>query len=135
MSSAVPSVGGVRRLEGRVALVTGASSGLGARFAKVLHAAAAHVVASQLGDRFEAVAGDITDGALRHALVARVGDFGRLDVLINNGGRCDGGPIVDQTLEELVRVVDVNLISILDLCRLSARLLFASPSPRVINVA
>jgi NAD(P)-dependent dehydrogenase (short-subunit alcohol dehydrogenase family) len=135
------------RLDGRVALVTGASAGLGARFARVLHQAGATVVvtarrgerlddlASECGERLEAIAGDVTDAHHRHALMERLRALGGLDVLVNNAGACDDGPIEDQSLEELVRVVDVNLISILDLCRLAGPLLFGSPAASVINVA
>ena len=125
---AAPPGEGVWRLDGRVALVSGASSGLGARFVRVLHLAGAYVVATarrgdrldelgrELGDRFEAVSGDIADGAHRLALVRRSGDIGRLDVLVNNAGICDDGPIEEQSLSDLVRVVEVNLVSVLDAC-------------------
>jgi hypothetical protein len=130
-----------------VALVTGASAGLGARFARVLHDAGATVVAtarrgerlddlaSECGEGLEAIAGDVTDAHHRHALMERLGALGGLDVLVNNAGACDDGPIEGQSLEELVRVVDVNLISVMDLCRLAGPLLFGSPAASVINVA
>ena len=60
---------------------------------------------------------------------------GRLDVLVNNAGICDDGPIEEQSLSQLTRVIDVNLISVLDVCRLAAPLLLAAPSASVINVA
>ena len=135
------------RLDGRIALVTGASSGLGARFARVLHDAGAHVVATarradrlgeltaQSHDRFEIMAGDITDAEHRKAVVERLEALGGLHVLVNNAGVCDDGPIEEQTLDELLRVVDVNLISVLDVCRLAAPLLLAKPGASVINVA
>lgn len=87
-------------LAGRVALVTGASSGLG-----------------------EALAAAVTDS------------FGQLDILINNAGVCDDGPLEDQALGELEAVVQVNLVAVLDLCRLTAPLLFASEHGSVINIA
>ena len=48
---------------------------------------------------------------------------------------CDDGPIEQQSLNDLLRVVTVNLISVLDVCRLAAPLLLAAPSASVINVA
>jgi NAD(P)-dependent dehydrogenase (short-subunit alcohol dehydrogenase family) len=135
------------RLDGRIALVTGASTGLGARFTRVLHQAGAHVVvtarrtdlldelASEFTERIEVMPGDITDAAHRQALAERMMAGGRLDVLVNNAGICDDGLIEDQTLDELCRVIDVNLISVLDLCRLTASVLVATPAASVINVA
>ena len=133
-------------LSGRVALVTGASSGLDERFARVLRDAGANVVmtarreerlkqlAGELGSI--AVAGDIASVAHREALVAAVAArFGRLDILINNAGVCDDGPLEDQTLSELETVIQVNLVAVLDLCRLLAPLLFASDHGSVINSA
>lgn len=55
--------------------------------------------------------------------------------MVNNAGICDDGLIEEQTLDDLLQVVDVNLISVLDLCRLAAPLLLASPGASVINVA
>jgi NAD(P)-dependent dehydrogenase (short-subunit alcohol dehydrogenase family) len=134
-------------LEGRVALVTGASSGLGARFTRVLHDAGAVVVvtarrqdrlealAAELGDRIDPVAGDISSDLHREGLAQHLGSYGRLDVLVNNAGINDDGPIEEQPLEALQRVVEVNLISILDLCRLVAPLLFRAEHASVINIA
>jgi NAD(P)-dependent dehydrogenase (short-subunit alcohol dehydrogenase family) len=135
------------RLDGRIALVTGASAGLGARFARVLHQAGAHVLATarradllgqlarECGERVEVMPGDITDASHRKALAERLAARGRLDVLVNNAGICDDGPIERQSLEELRRVIEVNLVSVLDLCRLAAPLLLAAPAASVINVA
>jgi NAD(P)-dependent dehydrogenase (short-subunit alcohol dehydrogenase family) len=133
-------------LSGRVALVTGASSGLGERFARVLREAGADVVVTaRRTDRLEllareldavGVAGDIISAAHRQALAAAIADrFGRLDILINNAGVCDDGPLEDQTLDQLTTVIQVNLVAVLDLCRLMAPLLFASEHGSVINVA
>ena len=79
--------------------------------------------------------GDITDASHRQALAGRLASRGRLDVLVNNAGICDDGPIEEQSLEELRQVIEVNLISVLDMCRLSAPLLLAAPAASVINLA
>ena len=135
------------RLDGHVALVTGASAGLGARFARVLHAAGAHVIATarranrleelaqQCGNRIQVIAGDIADPHHRQAVLETLRPHGRLDVLVNTAGICDDGPLDQQSLDDLRRVVEVNLIAVIDLCRLTADLLRAAPAASVINVA
>jgi NAD(P)-dependent dehydrogenase (short-subunit alcohol dehydrogenase family) len=135
------------RLDGRIALVTGASTGLGARFARVLHAAGASVVATarradrlddlvgEGSERMETIAGDLTDADHRNRLIERVRAFGRLDILVNNAGTNDDGPIEEQSFDDLQRVVDVNLMTVLDMCRLAGPLLLAAPAASVINIA
>ena len=134
-------------MDDHIALVTGASAGLGAQFVRVLHAAGAsvlatarradhlHELAEECGERIQTIAGDITDADHRDSLMQRLRLHGRLDVLVNNAGMCDDGPIEQQSLSDLLRVIDGNLISVLDVCRLAAPLLLAAPAASVINVA
>jgi NAD(P)-dependent dehydrogenase (short-subunit alcohol dehydrogenase family) len=87
-------------------------------------------------DGLQIVTGDIRDADCRTAILQAVQERGHLDILVNNAGTNDDGPIEDQTLEDLTSVIEVNLVSVLDLCRLLARPLFASNvGASVINVA
>jgi NAD(P)-dependent dehydrogenase (short-subunit alcohol dehydrogenase family) len=134
-------------LAGRVALVTGASSGLGERSTRVLDAAGASVViTARRRDRLDALAadltdplvsdGDLTDAAYREELVAAtLRSHGHLDILVNNAEANDGGRLEKQTLEDLTSVIDLNLVALMDMCRLAARLLFKSEHASVINIA
>ena len=110
------------RLDGRVAIVTGASSGLGDRFARVLHAAGATVVAAaRRTDRLEALAGELGERLVPMTCDVSVDDDcerlvadaialdGHLDVLVNNAGI--GAPMAaeDEPIDGFREVVDVNL--------------------------
>ncbi|HTZ05469.1 MAG TPA: SDR family oxidoreductase [Gaiellaceae bacterium] len=108
-------------LDGRTAVVTGASSGLGARFAAVLAEAGADVVAAARRiDRLEELAAahpaihpfacDVTDDDGPERLVREALDrFGRVDVCVNNAGISSGGPERQATLDGFRSVLRVNL--------------------------
>ncbi|MEZ5219069.1 MAG: SDR family oxidoreductase [Ilumatobacteraceae bacterium] len=136
------------RLDGKVALVTGASSGLGARFARVLHAVGARVViTARRADRLDAlvaelpgslaVAGDVAVAADRERIVAAAIEFGdgRLDILVNNAGLGIVSPIESESLEDFERVVDVNLVAVWHLMKLAGVAMVAQGSGSVVNVA
>ena len=132
------------RLDGRTALVTGASSGLGAGFARLLSAAGANVVlGARRRDRVEALAAelreeggaalavnlDVTDGdSVAAAFDAAEARFGTVDTLIANAGTAAGGRSTDITERDLRLVIDTNLLGTYLVAREAARRLIASGS-------
>jgi NAD(P)-dependent dehydrogenase (short-subunit alcohol dehydrogenase family) len=135
------------RLDGRVAVVTGASTGLGARFARVLDAAGATVVlvarrqdpivelATSLRDALP-VAGDVRRDEDRTAVVAAALDrYGHIDVLINNAGIAHAGPAESEALDVFRDQLDTNTVAVFALAQLVGRHMLARGSGSIINVA
>ena len=137
-------------LSGQVALVTGATRGLGFEIAKALGAAGAQIVLN--GRRTEALEAavatiresggdahasvfDITDTEAVTRAVARIVErHGRLDVLVNNVGQRDRRELFAFSLAEVRRLLEVDLIAPFHLSRLAAQAMMPRKSGRILNV-
>jgi NAD(P)-dependent dehydrogenase (short-subunit alcohol dehydrogenase family) len=138
-------------IEGQIALVTGATGGIGADLAAALGSAGARVgVAGRRGDHVAAVvetiraAGgqavpielDLTDRASIDAAVAAVvGAFGRIDILVNNAGLGTNHDAIDATEAEWDELFAVNVRGLFFACQSAARQMVPQGSGRIINMA
>lgn len=137
------------RLDDKVAVLTGASSGLGVSFAQALAEAGADVVigarradrlaetaalVERAGRRAVAVPTDVADPDSCAALVAAgVDQLGRVDVLVNNAGVATAVPASRETPEEFRAVVDINLLGCYWMAQACGRVM--SPGASIINVS
>ncbi len=134
-------------LKGKVAVLTGASSGLGHRFAHALSDAGATVVLAarradrlaelteQLGDAV-AVPCDLTaPGAPGELVAATLDACGQIDVVVNNAGISRVLPAVDDDVDEFRRELEINLVAPYELARAAARWMLAEGRPgSIVNV-
>ena len=136
------------RLDGKVALISGAARGLGRAMARLFAAEGAKVA---LGDRRdaegEAAARELGASALfvhldvtsesdwAAAVAATTGRFGRLDVLVNNAGIAEGAPLWETTLESYRRVIDVNQVGVFLGMRAVVAAMTAAGGGSIVNVS
>jgi NAD(P)-dependent dehydrogenase (short-subunit alcohol dehydrogenase family) len=138
------------QLAGKIAIVTGGGTGIGKGIARAfVHEGAALVIASRNQQQLEAAADelrrlggsvlvvptDVADEAQVVALFERtMREFGRLDILVNNSGVFDGGPIDQLSLETWRKVIDVNLTGPFLCSREAMRIMKRQGGGRIINI-
>lgn len=138
-------------MDGRVAVITGGGTGIGRATALVLAERGADIVLAgrrpeplqavareveTLGRRALAVPTDVTDPAQCQTLVdATLGEFGRLDVLLNNAGGGETKPMMKWTDEEWHQVLDLNLSSAWYLSRAAAKPMIEQKKGAIVNIS
>jgi len=139
------------KLDGKVALVTGASGGLGQAMAIALAEAGADVAVhcrtengadetctkiEQIGCKTTEVAGEMFDKSVPKRIVEEtIEKFGRIDILVNNAGMIRRTPAVDFSEEDWSTVLEVNLSSIFRLSQAAGRKMIEQGGGKIVNIA
>ena len=139
-------------LTGKVAFITGASSGLGAQFARALAFRGADVVIlARRKDKLQAVADEVSStfghkslpiicdvtkkDQIENAVNEAIATFGKIDILINNAGLCDQIPTAEITEESWHKVVDVNLEAVVFTTKYVVPHMMKQKSGRIISIS
>lgn len=139
-------------IKGQTAIVTGASSGLGVTFAESLAEIGVNlVIAARRYERLVKIAEDLsgkynvevvpvsTDVSQEDQVInmvdAAIGNFGSLEILINNAGIATISPSIDISLEEWKKVIDVNLTGVFLCARTAAREMIKKKNGKIVNIA
>ena len=135
------------RLDGQVAIVTGASSGLGERFARVLHAVGATVVlVARRADRLAALSADLPGSHVtaadlsiadeRERTVAGVlAELGRIDVLVNNAGVGRKVSVEQEDIDTFRQAMELNVTAVWHLSKLCSPSMIANGGGSIVNIA
>lgn len=139
------------KLDGKVALVTGASVGLGQAMALGLAEAGADVVAhchhageadetcaalEKIGRKTAFVVGDMSDKDVPKRLIDEtIEKFGRIDILVNNAGMIRRTPAADYSEEDWATVLEVNLSSVFRLSQAAGKRMIEQGAGKIINIA
>jgi 3-oxoacyl-[acyl-carrier protein] reductase len=137
-------------LEGRVALVTGASRGIGAAIARAFAAQGATLLLCARSEGVETLArelttpqrpasamrGDVSDPAFTRSLIASVRkEHGKLDVLVNNAGILRQGLIGMTSTENIREMLEINVLAVMTLTQYATRVMDPQRFPSIVNVA
>ena len=139
------------RLDGKIALVTGASVGLGQAMAMALAEAGADVAVhchfdgaatetcqaiENAGRKTKSFSGDMSDKDVPRKLVEEVtGEFGKIDILINNAGMIRRTPAADFSEEDWTTVLEVNLSSVFRLSQAAGKIMIENGGGKIVNIA
>ena len=138
------------KLNGKVALVTGSSTGLGAAIAIALAEAGADVachgnthvpdatcaVVCKGGRKALALTGDLGDRETPRRLVEKtIAHFGQLDILVNNAGTIRRSPATEYSEEDWATVIEVNLSSVFRMAQLAGRHMIERGGGKILNIA
>ena len=138
------------QLDGKVAIITGGGSGIGKGIAKAFaDEGCSVVIAARNADRLDAAAAELSSGGGKVisiptdvtneeqmiSLFAKTMDqFGKLDVLVNNSGAFDGGPVEELTMEQWQKVIDVNVTGPFLGSREAFKIMKKQDGGRIINI-
>lgn len=134
----------VHEVEGKVAIVTGAASGIGRATAELFHARGAKVVAEDINPEVDALAcpgiaslvADITvDGSAERAIAVALEQFGRLDILVNNAGLIINKPVIEMERADWERVITVNATAAFLHSREAMKAMIPNHVGAIVNVA
>lgn len=136
------------RLDGKVALITGASGGLGDKIARTLHAQGAtlaltdrapekmEALKKELGDKVECFVADLSDSEAINSLIKNVEEkFGQIDILINNAGLTRDNLFIRMPEEDWQLVLNVNLTAGFKLAKAAVRGMMKRRYGRIIGIA
>ena len=134
----------INEVEGKVAIVTGAASGIGRSIAELLHARGAKVIAEDINPDVERlkrpgivplVADVSREDAAGKAVALALENFGKLDILVNNAARIMSKLVVDMTLEDWNAIMSVNVTGAFLHSREAMKAMIPNKSGAIVNIA